>query len=186
MRSRDSKISDGEGFKAFYAAEREPLLRFFARRVYDPELALDLCSEVFAQAFIDRSRFRGSGPDEARAWLYSIAHGRLADYYRRGTAQRKALRRLRIELPAPHADELARVEQLLDLDAARSMIRDGLRELSEDQRVALMLRIVEERPYGEVASGLGVSEQTARARVSRALGALSKAIQLDPAIQETP
>jgi RNA polymerase sigma-70 factor (ECF subfamily) len=186
MRLRHSAISDGEAFKAFYVAERESLLRFFATRVYDPELALDLCAEVFAQAYIDRSRFRGSGSSEASAWLYSIGNGRLVDYYRKGTSERKALTRLRIELPAPHADELARVEELVDLDAARSLIRDGLAELSDEQRLALRLRIVEERPYQEVASGLGVSEQTARARVSRALAALSQAIQLDPAIKEMP
>lgn len=186
MRSRGSILSEGEAFKSFYAAERESLLKFLARRVYDPELALDLCSEVFAQAFFDRARFRGADLETARAWLYTIARARLADYYRKGTVEQKALRRLKIELPPPQVDELARVEELLDLDAARSMIREGLRELSDDQRTALTLRIVEERPYGEVASGLGVSEQTARARVSRALGALHEAIRLDPPMKEMP
>jgi DNA-directed RNA polymerase specialized sigma24 family protein len=36
----------------------------------------------------------------------------------------------------------------------------------------LQLRVVEERPYAQVAAALGVSEQTARARVSRALAAM--------------
>jgi DNA-directed RNA polymerase specialized sigma24 family protein len=34
------------------------------------------------------------------------------------------------------------------------------------------LRVVEERSYAQVADLLGVSEQTARARVSRALAAM--------------
>lgn len=184
MRSRDSILSDGEAFQRFYAEEREGLLRFFAKRVLDPELALDLCSEVFAQTFLDRGRFRGSDRDSARAWLYSIARGRLVDYYRKGTAEQRALRKLGIELPPAESDELARVEELAGLDRERSMIRDGLRSLSEEQRSALTLRIVEERSYSEVASGLGVSEQTARARVSRALGALQRTLQQDQPIEE--
>lgn len=184
MRSRDSIIAEGEAFLAFYGAEREPLLRYFARRVYDAELALDLCSEVFAQAFLDRRKLRATDIHGARAWLYSIARTRLTDYFRKGDAERKALRRLRIELPAPHADELARVEQLADLDSARVVIRDGLLQLSADHRAALELRVVEERPYEEIAASLGISEQTARSRVSRALGALSESIQLDPTTLE--
>jgi RNA polymerase sigma factor (sigma-70 family) len=62
----------------------------------------------------------------------------------------------------------------LNPSARRAAIADGLAALSEDHREALRLRIVEERSYAEVAQTLGVSEQTARARVSRALRTLSK------------
>lgn len=184
LRSQRSVLNDPGAFQAFYAANREPLLRFYVRRVYDPEIALDLCADAFAQAFIDRSRFRGTGSREAMAWLYAIANGRLVDYYRRGFAERKALDRLGIQLPPPAADELARVEELVDLAGARCLIRGGLEQLDSGQRKALRLRIVEERPYSEVASGLGVSEQTARSRVSRALKALGDVVQLDATTRE--
>jgi RNA polymerase sigma-70 factor (ECF subfamily) len=42
--------------------------------------------------------------------------------------------------------------------------------------LAIELRIVRELPYPEVAAELGVSEQTARARVSRGLRALRQAM----------
>ena len=56
--------------------------------------------------------------------------------------------------------------------------------LSFDQREALELRIVKELPYPEVAIALGVSEQTARARVSRALRALREATPFDLRAEE--
>jgi predicted DNA-binding protein (UPF0251 family) len=49
--------------------------------------------------------------------------------------------------------------------------------LSVEQRDALRLRVVEERSYAEVALLLGVSEQAARARVSRGLRALAGALE---------
>ena len=53
----------------------------------------------------------------------------------------------------------------------------SLRRLSNAQRRALELRIVQERPYSEVASALGISELAARTRVSRGLKALSAALE---------
>ena len=43
-------------------------------------------------------------------------------------------------------------------------------------REALWLRVVEERSYGEIADALDISEQTARARVSRGLRSLGRAL----------
>ena len=51
--------------------------------------------------------------------------------------------------------------------------------LSPDQRDALTLRVVEGRPYPEVASALSCTEQAARARVSRALRRLGDLLELD-------
>jgi RNA polymerase sigma-70 factor, ECF subfamily len=54
----------------------------------------------------------------------------------------------------------------------RDLVTEQLATLVSDQREVLRLRIVEERPYAEIASMLGISPQTARARTSRALRAL--------------
>lgn len=165
-----------EGFDAFYRAHNDDLLKFFARRVYDPQVAFDLTAETFAQALLSRHRFRGREEAQARAWLNAIARHQLSRYYRRGTAERRAARRLGLEIPRLTEHEVAQTEALAELEPLRDAVRRGLDGLTGDQRRALQLRVVEERPYGEVAAALGVSEQTARARVSRALRALAKAI----------
>lgn len=185
MRSQHVPLAESSRFRAFYKEHRSAVLRYFARKVLDPEVALDLCADTFAQAFIGRHRFRGN-EEQAIAWLFTIARSRLSDYFRRGTAERKALRRLGIELPKPHSDELVRVEQLIDLEPVRNLVREAIAALNEEQRVALQLRIVDELPYSDVALGLGVSEQTARARVSRALKALSGALPGDFLAEEMP
>ena len=52
----------------------------------------------------------------------------------------------------------------------------ALAELGPEQREAVRLRVVDELGYPAVAARLGVSEQTARARVSRGLRALAAAV----------
>jgi len=169
-----------EAFSRFYDDHAETLLAYLARRVFDPEVALDLTAETFAQAYLGRRRFRGSTDGEAAAWLYRIASRQIARYFRKGKAERKAIRRLGIETPRLDEEQRARIEELAELDALRSVLRVELGRLSPPQREALELRIVEELPYSEIAKRLSISEQTARARVSRGLRALAAVLYAIP------
>jgi RNA polymerase sigma-70 factor (ECF subfamily) len=51
-----------------------------------------------------------------------------------------------------------------------------LETLAPDQREALRLRVVLELDYASVAERLGISQQAARARVSRGLRALASSL----------
>jgi RNA polymerase sigma-70 factor (ECF subfamily) len=64
------------------------------------------------------------------------------------------------------------------------VLSSELTRLSAPQRRALDLRIVQERSYAEVAFDLGISELAARARVSRGLRALGRALDLQLAAGE--
>lgn len=163
---------DPTAFVRLYEEQADGLLLWFTRRVLDGEVALDLMAETFAQAFVSRGRFRGDGPDDPARWLYGIAHHQLSRYRRRGSAERRALLRMGIETPTMDRTELDRIEELAELAPLRAEIAAGLLCLSPAQQEALRLRVVQELPYDEVARRLGTTEQTARARVSRAVGAL--------------
>lgn len=167
---------DDAGFAGLYRDTAQDLLVFFARRTYDAEAAADLMAETFASAYLGRRRFRGSTGEDARSWLFGIARRRFAMYVRRGKAERRALRRLGLERPQLVEGEQARIEELAGLDAMRSTLAEHLSRLGPAQRRALELRVVRELPYPDVADRLGISEQAARARVSRALRALGTAL----------
>jgi RNA polymerase sigma factor (sigma-70 family) len=173
-------------FTEFYDGHSRQLLAFFARRTFDVEVARDLTAEAFAQAFEHRRRFRGLTDAEARGWLYGIARHQLSRYARKGVVERKAVDRLGIRVPAVSEDDYERIVELAGLAQLRDRIAAGFGELSVDQRDALRLRVIDERPYREVAQTLGISEQTARARVSRALRRLADAIDLTSAAEVTP
>jgi RNA polymerase sigma factor (sigma-70 family) len=173
-----------EAFADFYRGQFDPVLAFLARRVYDPEVALELTAESFAQAYLARSRFRGTSDAEAEAWIFRIARRQLARYFRNGDVQLRAMERLQIDLPVLDDERSAGIEELAELDGLRSALRNELARVSRSQREALWLRIVEEMPYAEVAQRLEISEQAARARVSRGLKSLSSALEGNPAVNE--
>ena len=88
------------------------VLRFFARRCRESELAVDLTAETFAKAFEKREDFRGSSDREAAAWIWSIARNELARYHRTRSVELSAIRRLGLERPRPTDEELRRIEEL--------------------------------------------------------------------------
>jgi RNA polymerase sigma-70 factor, ECF subfamily len=175
-----SFLADGEAFSAFYRVHARDLLVFFTRSTLDPEVALDLTAETFAAAFASRRSFRGASDAEAGGWLFVIAHRQLARYFEAGVAGRRLRARLGVEVPVVGAAELERIEELAGLPAVRAMLRAQLDAIDTGQRVALWLRVVEERPYAEVAARLGISESAARTRVSRALRAVAASLVAAP------
>ena len=160
---------EAHDIEELYREHARALLVFCARRTYDADIALDLVAETFAVAFEQRSRCRATLAEERAAWLYGIARHLVAGFWRRGAAEQRAVHRLGIEVRDLSAEERERVEDLADLRGHRARVAADLERLGPDQREAIRLRVVEELDYPEVAARLGVTEQVARARVSRGL-----------------
>ncbi len=180
------RMDDVDGFASLYEREAEAVLVFLARRTLDAELAVDLTAETFALALGSWRRLRQLAPEQARAWLFTVARRQYGRYVRTARVERRAIRRLEIQVPLLHEDDLAAVEQRAGLSALRELLRGELERLGQGQREALQLRVVEERSYAEVARRLGVSEQTARARVSRGLRTLMAALEPQLTAQGKP
>jgi RNA polymerase sigma-70 factor (ECF subfamily) len=175
---------DPDAFAAFYDTYAERILLFLVRRVLDVDTAFDLLSETFAPALERRHQFRGSTAEEEQGWLYSIARRELSHFWRDGKVERIALARLGVGVPALSDPEIERIEQLAGINELVPALHDAMASLPEDQRRAVELRVVEEHGYSEVASILGVTEQTARARVSRGLRALAQRLPKPAAMME--
>jgi RNA polymerase sigma factor (sigma-70 family) len=178
---------DADRLAAAYERDARRLLVFLTRRTYDAQLAVDLVGETYARAFELRRRFDGDpqDADALAAWVFGIARNVLGEALRRGAAERRAMRRAGVQAPLLASEELARIEELAALGELRAAVAGALAELAAEQRDAVRLRIVEELDYADVAGRLGISEQAARARVSRGLRALAAALDgLGPAASE--
>ncbi|HWI75386.1 MAG TPA: RNA polymerase sigma factor [Baekduia sp.] len=169
---------DADTLAELFEAEGAGLLAFATRRTFDAELALDVVGETFALAFERRARFRGQTREESIGWLYAICRTVLHHHFRRRGAERRALSRLGVERPPMGEDERRRVEELAGLAELRTVVARELDQLPPDQRDAVRLRVVDELDYDDLAGRLGISRETARARVSRGLRALGQAMKL--------
>jgi len=170
--------NDPAAFRELYDRWADRLLAYFYRRVFDAEVAADLLAETFAVAYERRARFRDVGKPGG-AWLYGIAGKELSHWFRSQEVERRAVRRLGIEVPALDDESIARIEALADAESQREALADALRQMPGGDREAVELRVVGELPYAEIAARLDCSENTARQRVHRGLARLNNLMQME-------
>lgn len=166
-------VIDAHRLTALFDGHAGKMTGFFARRVGSPEVAIDLTAETFAQAFASRARFSGSSEQEGIAWLYGIARHVLAHHLRDREIDRRALERLGVMAQPLVNEDIERILELAELDGLLSATADAVDRLPREQREAVLLRVRDELDYEQLAKRTGVSEETARSRVSRGLRRLA-------------
>jgi RNA polymerase sigma-70 factor (ECF subfamily) len=151
-----------------FAKHHGEIFAYLVRMVRDPELAADLTQDAFIKAY--RAQSTLEKPENARAWLYQIAHRVALDDIR----HRKIIRMVpwsgESRGAAPSAEHLA-METRLTGELQRALGR-----IPERQRAALVLAEVHDLTGLELASVLGVSHVAARALLTRARESLRQAL----------
>ncbi len=114
--------SEPGAFMTFYRRYESAVIGYLLRRTGNTELAVDLASEVFAEALASRGRYR-RGTDSAAAWSFTIAHHILTDSLRRGRVDARAWRRIGIVDAIAYSDgDLERIESLVRLARSDSRV----------------------------------------------------------------
>ena len=135
----------------------------------DAHLAEDITQEVFTD--LARKAPRLVRHSSLAGWLYTSTR------YAAATFRRAELRRRAREQEA-HA--MNQILQSAGTDPAweqlRPILDEAMHELKATDREAVLLRFFERLPLAEVGERLGVSENTARMRISRALERLRGAV----------
>jgi RNA polymerase sigma-70 factor (ECF subfamily) len=160
-----------------YEEHADAILKFAMRRSFDAQISVDIVGETFAVAFEKRKKYRGTTDAEVSAWLFGIASNLLKMYFRSGAIERRAMEKLGVDQTTVPPEEFERIESLAGSAELRGVVRDALSDLSGEQRDAVQLRVVEELPYPDVAAQLAVTEDVARARVSRGLKKLREQLE---------
>ena len=173
-----ARRGDPDAFCTFYDRHARALLSWLCREVGNTEVAADLTAETFAQGLRSLRRFRGEAPGSGRAWLYAIARHLLARHRDAGRRETEARRKLGISIESSY-DAVDWVGEF-DSAASKACIKTALEGLSDEQRAAVRLRVIEELGYDEIAARLGCTSGAARTRVSRGLRTLHAQLQGEP------
>jgi RNA polymerase sigma-70 factor (ECF subfamily) len=140
--------------------------RFFRGKVGAADAA-DLIAETFLACVEGKKRIESGN---FRGYLYAVARRRLADHFRhRGRRDIDLSVSSLVDLGTSPSGKVARRE-------ASELLRAGLARIPIDDQIALELAYWEGLSGREIAAALGVAENTARSRLSRARDRLRAAL----------
>ena len=142
--------------------------RFIARNASPPYVE-DLAIETFTEAFKTRTRFDIERVS-ARPWLFGIANNVLRHHYRSLAREQALLRKSAQSFVTEWSTtaDTASVDSRVDASTSEADLARALAELSPEFREPLLLHVLADFTYAEVAEALGVALGTVRSRISRA------------------
>jgi RNA polymerase sigma-70 factor (ECF subfamily) len=161
---------DPLAFRSLYEQYARSVYRYLYSKVGNQADAEDLTSQVFLKALEDLRKFRNQGG--FRAWLFSIAHSRAMDHYRKA----------RPEIPLERIDLASGVPDPLTTTIRHDQIermRKRLNALSEEEQELIRLRYVAGLSYAEIGEVLKRKEGTVKKATYRLLARLGEQMEDD-------
>jgi RNA polymerase sigma-70 factor (ECF subfamily) len=166
-------------FKAIYEREADNIFRFCVIRVSDREQAMDITQETFTRLW--QSLKEGKKMTNERAFLFTVAHRLIIDWYRK----KKSLRLEMFTDPDTGEEydvaEEGAAERIVEGSEGKMLIA-ALEKLSPSYRQVIYLRFIEGLQPKEIGEVLGISANAASVRITRGLEELRKisGYSLDP------
>jgi RNA polymerase sigma-70 factor (ECF subfamily) len=170
--SQKSKAQLDAEFSDLYRAHLRDVYSYAYYRVGDHHDAEDLTEQTFLQAYrhFERAQRESQGRP-LRPWLIRIAHNLAANLYRD-----------RSRKPATPIDEtttlvaLHTTEQLVEGRDELSRVLEGVRQLPDDRREALIMRFALGMDNREIARALGRSDGATKVLIHRAIKQLEERV----------
>jgi len=159
---RRARAGDHGALGELYDRFRDRVARFATGRLGDAERAEDVTSETFEGVLRGLAAYRPGTDFEA--WLFTIAHRRVADHFRRRARRRE------VELDqARRAATAGGPEDAVLAAERRAEVAGAFRRLRPDQQEVLALRVLGGLTAAQVAKVVGKSEGAVRVAQHRAL-----------------
>jgi RNA polymerase sigma-70 factor, ECF subfamily len=169
---RAAMAGDPEAFRMlveqYHRAVLGTVYRLLAPRT--PQDAEDHAQDIFVKLARAISTFRFDKETKFSTWFYTFVRNHCFDVMKRRRLRTVSLSGKRddssgaFEIPTAEAGPSTTSQQ----DELRGLLGDAIAELPESERLVFVMREIEGRDYGEIASELRIAEGTAKGRLYRA------------------
>ncbi len=169
---RRAQRGDPEAFEKLMTPLEQMIWRVCWHYTGDREAASDCGQDTMVRVWRGLEKYHGDCAFET--WVYRIAANCCIDYLRKKKRDRSESIEPLKEQGFDPADPKAGTEEKVLAAEEKQRLREGIAQLPEEQREALILTQLEKVPYEEAARALGVSEGTVKSRVNRAKARLKE------------
>ncbi len=169
---------DAVAFNQVVTAYRKRIMGTISRLIGRPEDVEDVAQEVFVRLFFSLEQLRS--PEVFEPWLYRLTVNAAYDYLRKRKRRQESRMADLADQQVMMADAVAGEKLEADrLEAAeiREFVQSLLGEVSEEDRILLMLKEVEGLSLRELEQIYGVNENALKVRLYRARQRVLKAYE---------
>jgi len=159
---------DAKAFETLYVRHRARLFRFVLRSIKVRGVAEELYQEIWMRVIEARSTYKATA--RFTTWLYTIAHNRMVDHWRRAGLTQVALDSDELASGDPGPQRHAEGREALARFAA------ALERLPAAQREAFLLHEEGGLSVPEIAAATGSNEEAAKSRLRYAMAKLKAAL----------
>lgn len=151
-----------EAFNILIRRWEKPIYNFIVRMISDRDEAMDICQDCFMKAYRELHTLKDR--DRFSAWLYRIAHNACL------SRLRKSHGKTWVELDPDAASPHVPAENRLAVEKA-------LRQLPEDQREVVILKVFQSLKFDEIALIQDAPVSTVKSRLYMAFEKLRSILQ---------
>ena len=167
------RAGDAAAFDRLYARHKGALFRFVLRNVRERSAAEELYQEVWMRVIEARERYQPQA--KFSTWLYTIAHNRIVDEWRKRGLALVSLDAEDDPPPEPAAPPASDPQRTLEARERLARFLQALEALPAAQREAFLLREEAGLSVAEIAQATGANEEAAKSRLRYALAKLKEA-----------
>ena len=168
---------DAAAFETLYLRHKGGLYRFVLRGIKERGIAEELFQEIWMRAIEARARYA----PQARftTWLYTIAHNRMVDHWRKRGLSLVSLESEDPDDPAPPEPVAAAArepQRQAETNEQLARMAGALDALPPAQREAFLMREEAGLSLAEIAAATGANEETVKSRLRYAVAKLREAL----------
>jgi len=178
LRYRDG---DAAAFEELYSRHKGALFRYFTRQCTEHAVAEELFQESWMSIIKARLNYKTSA--KFTTYMYTIAHNKLIDYYRRNkirfTENMHSIDNAEddqtiSQLPARTQEQ---PDYIIDREQKKARLLEAIKLLPEMQKEVFLLREESGLSLDEIARITAVNMETAKSRLRYAVNSLRKTIK---------
>ena len=157
---------DKAAFESLYRLLSRPVFHYLYRLLQNRETAEDILMEVFSAVWKNAGRFKGKS--RVRTWVFGIARNQAYNQFRKNDRY----------MTDPLDERIGDSRSTAPFKGFENsqLVQNALERVSEKHREILDLVFFHGSPYAEIASLLGIPENTVKTRVYYAKAALKQMI----------
>ena len=167
---------DEKALEVLIVRHKQRIYSFIYSKVYDRDVTEDVFQDTFIKVINTLRKGKYNEEGKFLPWVMRIAHNLVIDHFRKNSRMPKFRNTAEFDIFSVLSDGTLNAETQLINDQIHNDVKELIKELPEDQKEVLVMRLYKDMSFKEISEITNVSINTALGRMRYALINLRKLV----------